>query len=114
VNTAQWVTHSPRLLPQQGTLIGAAVRKSCRALPPSRWDPLSLGKTDFCVCMCAQCVAAEQPTDVTLCLRRRRAMAAAASGDVPAVVSPQWLSERLGRPDVRVLDASWYMPAMGA
>ena len=32
---------------------------------------------------------------------------------VPPVVSPQWLAERLGRPEVKVLDASWYMPAMG-
>lgn len=49
------------------------------------------------------------------------AVAMAASGAVessspaPAVVSPQWLSERLKeRPgSVRVLDASWYLPAMG-
>ncbi|KXG29548.1 hypothetical protein SORBI_3004G053000 [Sorghum bicolor] len=26
------------------------------------------------------------------------------------VVSPQWLHEHLGMPDVKVLDASWYMP----
>jgi hypothetical protein len=37
-------------------------------------------------------------------------MAAAA---VPPIVSPQWLAERLGQPDIKVLDVSWYMPAMG-
>lgn len=26
------------------------------------------------------------------------------------VVSAQWLHEHLGMPDVKVLDASWYMP----
>jgi len=33
----------------------------------------------------------------------------------PAVVSPEWLARRLEeRPgSVRVLDASWYLPAMG-
>lgn len=36
-----------------------------------------------------------------------------ASTDVPAVVSPQWLSARLGAPDVKVLDVSWYLPPMG-
>jgi hypothetical protein len=37
----------------------------------------------------------------------------AAAGDVPPLVSPQWLAERLGKPGVKVLDVSWYMPAMG-
>jgi hypothetical protein len=41
------------------------------------------------------------------------AAAAAAGGAVPPLVSPQWLAERLGRPGVKVLDVSWYMPAMG-
>lgn len=38
-----------------------------------------------------------------------------ASSGVPAVVSPQWLAERLREQpqSVRVLDASWYLPAMG-
>jgi thiosulfate/3-mercaptopyruvate sulfurtransferase len=27
-----------------------------------------------------------------------------------SVVSAQWLHEHLGQPDVKVLDASWYMP----
>lgn len=30
----------------------------------------------------------------------------------PYVVSPQWLGERLGKPGVSVVDASWYLPAM--
>lgn len=29
----------------------------------------------------------------------------------PFVVSPDWLQERLGRPGLSVLDASWYLPA---
>ena len=29
------------------------------------------------------------------------------------IVAPDWLAERLGRPDVKVIDASWYLPAMG-
>lgn len=37
----------------------------------------------------------------------------AAAGTVPAVVSPQWLAERLGQPDIKVVDASWYLPPMG-
>ncbi|KAI8469581.1 MAG: thiosulfate sulfurtransferase [Monoraphidium minutum] len=41
------------------------------------------------------------------------ASASAGADAPPALVSPQWLAERLGRPDVKVLDASWYMPAMG-
>lgn len=53
--------------------------------------------------------------------RRHRAHAMAtngggdASSGVPAVVSPQWLAERLREQpqSVRVLDASWYLPAMG-
>ena len=29
------------------------------------------------------------------------------------VVSPDWLAERLGRADVKVVDASWYLPQVG-
>ena len=29
------------------------------------------------------------------------------------IVTPDWLAERLGEPNVRVVDASWYLPAMG-
>lgn len=32
---------------------------------------------------------------------------------VPALVSTDWLAEHLGEPDVRAVDASWYMPASG-
>ncbi|HEU4698495.1 MAG TPA: 3-mercaptopyruvate sulfurtransferase [Gemmatimonadales bacterium] len=32
---------------------------------------------------------------------------------LPPLVSTAWLAERLGAPDLRVLDASWYLPAMG-
>ncbi|MEP6688057.1 MAG: 3-mercaptopyruvate sulfurtransferase [Gemmatimonadales bacterium] len=31
-------------------------------------------------------------------------------GPFPALVSTAWLAERLGRPGLRVLDASWYLP----
>lgn len=31
---------------------------------------------------------------------------------VPPLVTPEWLQARLDDPDVRVLDASWYLPAM--
>lgn len=31
----------------------------------------------------------------------------------PFTVSPDWLEERLGRPGLSVLDASWYLPAQG-
>lgn len=30
---------------------------------------------------------------------------------LPPLVSTDWLAERLGRPDLKTLDASWYMPA---
>jgi thiosulfate/3-mercaptopyruvate sulfurtransferase len=30
------------------------------------------------------------------------------------VVSTDWLAERLGDPDVQVVDATWYMPGEGA
>ena len=30
----------------------------------------------------------------------------------PWLVSPQWLSERLGRPRIRIVDGSFYLPAM--
>ena len=33
------------------------------------------------------------------------------SGRVPSLVSPAWLAARL--PSVKVVDASWYLPAMG-
>jgi thiosulfate/3-mercaptopyruvate sulfurtransferase len=32
---------------------------------------------------------------------------------LPALVSTDWLAQRLGRPGLRVLDASWYLPAAG-
>ena len=30
---------------------------------------------------------------------------------LPPLVSTDWLAERLGQPDIKILDASWYMPA---
>ena len=36
-----------------------------------------------------------------------------ASEAFPALVSSAWLAERLGRPGLRVLDASWYLPTTG-
>ena len=35
------------------------------------------------------------------------------AGPLPALVSTDWLAQRLGRPGLRVLDASWYLPAAG-
>jgi thiosulfate/3-mercaptopyruvate sulfurtransferase len=32
---------------------------------------------------------------------------------LPALVSTAWLAQRLGRPGLRVLDASWYLPTAG-
>lgn len=32
---------------------------------------------------------------------------------VPALVSTEWLSARLGRPGIAVLDCSWYLPSAG-
>ena len=32
---------------------------------------------------------------------------------LPALVSTAWLADRLGRPGLRVLDASWYLPMSG-
>jgi thiosulfate/3-mercaptopyruvate sulfurtransferase len=32
---------------------------------------------------------------------------------LPALVTTEWLATRLGRPDLRVLDASWYLPTSG-
>jgi thiosulfate/3-mercaptopyruvate sulfurtransferase len=32
---------------------------------------------------------------------------------LPALVSTEWLGQRLGRPGLRVLDASWYLPTAG-
>jgi thiosulfate/3-mercaptopyruvate sulfurtransferase len=34
------------------------------------------------------------------------------SAKSPFVVSPQWLAERLGKPGVSIVDASWYLPDM--
>jgi len=31
----------------------------------------------------------------------------------PSRVSPDWLSERMDDPGVKVLDASWFLPSMG-
>ena len=36
-----------------------------------------------------------------------------AAEPLPALVSTAWLSDRLGRPKLRVLDASWYLPGSG-
>jgi thiosulfate/3-mercaptopyruvate sulfurtransferase len=33
--------------------------------------------------------------------------------DVPSLVSTEWLAERLGQPNVRIADASWYLPQAG-
>lgn len=30
----------------------------------------------------------------------------------PFLVTPEWLADRLGQPDVAIVDASWYLPAM--
>jgi thiosulfate/3-mercaptopyruvate sulfurtransferase len=57
--------------------------------------------------------AASAAPRLALHSRRSVMMAAASGGDVPAVVQPAWLRERLGAPNVRVLDASWYLPPMG-
>ncbi|HEU5303726.1 MAG TPA: 3-mercaptopyruvate sulfurtransferase [Gemmatimonadales bacterium] len=35
------------------------------------------------------------------------------SGPLPAVVSTEWLASVLGRPGLRVLDGSWYLPGSG-
>ncbi len=32
---------------------------------------------------------------------------------LPAIVSTEWLAARLGRPDVKIVDASWYLPDSG-
>ena len=34
-----------------------------------------------------------------------------ASNSFPPLVSPEWLAVRLNEPDLKVLDASWYLPA---
>ena len=31
--------------------------------------------------------------------------------DLKTLVSTDWLADQLGEPDLRVLDASWYLPA---
>ncbi len=33
--------------------------------------------------------------------------------DSPFVVSPTWLQDRLGDPKIKIVDASWYLPASG-
>jgi thiosulfate/3-mercaptopyruvate sulfurtransferase len=38
---------------------------------------------------------------------------AAGAEPLPALVSTAWLAGRLGRPGLRVLDASWYLPTSG-
>ena len=35
------------------------------------------------------------------------------SGPAPALVSTEWLAERLGRPGLVVVDGSWYLPTSG-
>ena len=35
------------------------------------------------------------------------------SDDPKTLVSTQWLADHLGNPDLRILDASWYLPDMG-
>ena len=35
------------------------------------------------------------------------------SGPLPGVVSTEWLANALGRPGLRVLDGSWYLPGSG-
>ena len=36
-----------------------------------------------------------------------------AAGDTGDLVSVDWLAKHLGAPDIRILDASWYLPAEG-
>jgi thiosulfate/3-mercaptopyruvate sulfurtransferase len=35
------------------------------------------------------------------------------SGDFPALVSTEWLAQRLGQLHLKILDGSWYLPAAG-
>lgn len=35
------------------------------------------------------------------------------TGKTPYLVSHQWLADRLGSPELAIVDASWYLPAMG-
>jgi thiosulfate/3-mercaptopyruvate sulfurtransferase len=35
------------------------------------------------------------------------------TGPLPPVVSTEWLATRLGTPELRVIDASWYLPGSG-
>jgi thiosulfate/3-mercaptopyruvate sulfurtransferase len=35
------------------------------------------------------------------------------ANDPPVLVTSDWLKDRLGSPDIRLLDASWHMPATG-
>ncbi|KAL5215408.1 hypothetical protein ABZP36_006809 [Zizania latifolia] len=55
---------------------------------------------------CSDCICYVQ--DHTKVARRAGGRAPMAQDD--SVVSSQWLHEHLGQPDVKVLDASWYMP----
>lgn len=43
----------------------------------------------------------------------QRAVASMASAGGTALVSVDWLKQNLQRGDVRVLDASWFLPSMG-
>ena len=42
----------------------------------------------------------------------RRAMTNTATDDPKTLVSTAWLAAHLKDPDLRVIDASWYLPAM--
>ena len=33
--------------------------------------------------------------------------------DLPGLVTTEWLAERIGSPDLRILDGSWYLPTSG-
>lgn len=46
--------------------------------------------------------------------RLRSAVTRAMADDTPPIVSVEWLKERLGDPGIKVLDASWFLPSMGA
>jgi len=46
-------------------------------------------------------------------MRRRPGLASGPMTDLPddPIVSPAWLAERLEAPDIRVIDATWFMPS---
>jgi hypothetical protein len=48
---------------------------------------------------------------VSVQFRRATNMAAHEQKDL---VSASWLHDNLARPDIKILDASWYLPSMGA